>query len=528
MSDFEEKDINEIPKEEIPKTADTPVDDFAKDYVIEDESEEAPKAEVLKDEPKKKKGGKTLLILLLVFLLLAGAFAAWYFFFRPAVKFTSSRPIAEAGEEFEPMSIVEDVQGGDISEVSVFGPKGPLAKGVYKYTYKFKNKDFEVSVTVRDTKAPVLKLKDGSEDPNSSIVAYPIFTDRDTVDPGRIVDAEDYGKVTLTIDPQGNDLKVPGMYEIVVKAVDEDKNESSINAKIEIVPYDTEPPTITGADDVSIENGTSFDVMSGVAVKDDKDPSPTILVTANDLNTSVDNTYTVSYEAKDSYGNVTKKDRYITVYTPSPTPWYVPGNDSSVGWDATGEWGQPYLVAVNRAHNTVTVYGQDGNGNYTVPVKACPCSTAREGYNTPISTNVWGGRFHSAWRADWCYMVDGSWGRYAISIDTTLAPDPYDQWGIMFHSVCYYSQSTDENGVYNDIEYDEYNKLGGVASLGCIRLCVADELWLYNNCPEGFPIIIYDDWSSPGPLGKPDPIRIDTGDWRKGIDPTDPNPNNPW
>ena len=69
MSDFEEKDINEIPKEEIPKTADTPVDDFAMDYVIEDESEEAPKEDVLKDEPKKKKGGKTLLILLLVFLL---------------------------------------------------------------------------------------------------------------------------------------------------------------------------------------------------------------------------------------------------------------------------------------------------------------------------------------------------------------------------------------------------------------------------------------------------------------------------
>ena len=57
MSDFEEKENANLP-EESPKPEEPLVDDFAKDYVIEDESEEAPKTEVLKDEPKKKKGGR--------------------------------------------------------------------------------------------------------------------------------------------------------------------------------------------------------------------------------------------------------------------------------------------------------------------------------------------------------------------------------------------------------------------------------------------------------------------------------------
>ena len=61
-----------------------------------------------------------------------------------------------------------------------------------------------------------------------------------------------------------------------------------------------------------------------------------------------------------------------------------------------------------------------------------------------------------------------------------------------------------------------------------MRLCVADEKWLYDNCPEGFPCCIYDEATSPGPLGKPQGIIIDTADARRGWDPTDPNPDNPW
>ena len=174
-------------------------------------------------------------------------------------------------------------------------------------------------------------------------------------------------------------------------------------------------------------------------------------------------------------------------------------------WDTEGEKDQPYLVAVNRSHCTVTVYGKDEAGDYTVPVKAMACSVGREGHETIT------GRYNTTDRFEWCYMVDGSYGRYAIRI----------KGGYMFHTVCYFTKSI------SDLEYEEYNKLGEPASLGCIRLCLADEKWLYDNCPRNFPCVIYDDFRCAGPLGKPKTIKIDPEDEeRRGWDPTDPE--RPW
>ena len=83
-----------------------------------------------------------------------------------------------------------------------------------------------------------------------------------------------------------------------------------------------------------------------------------------------------------------------------------------------------------------------------------------------------------------------SYGQYATRI--------YDSY--LFHSVPYYSQHKD------DVEYDEFNLLGTRASLGCIRLAVVDVKWIYDNCPLGTPVIIYNDADDPGPMGKPGTI----------------------
>ena len=168
----------------------------------------------------------------------------------------------------------------------------------------------------------------------------------------------------------------------------------------------------------------------------------------------------------------------------------------------------PYQIRVNRSLNCVTVYTLDSNAEYTVPVKAMICSTGREGHETPVYT------YSMEWRADWCYMVDGSWGRYAINLRSD---------GYMFHTVCYYGNSRDSLMAY------EYNALGDYASLGCIRLQAIDCLWLYNNCVDGTTVIVYEDPSSPGPLGKPSKeVEYISEEDDCGWDPTDPSPNNPW
>lgn len=167
----------------------------------------------------------------------------------------------------------------------------------------------------------------------------------------------------------------------------------------------------------------------------------------------------------------------------------------------------PYQIKVNRVLNCVTIYGIDENGFYSIPLKAFTCSTGKNVGDTPLGNGAITNKytFHP--------MVDGTYGQYAVR---------FMEGGILFHSVPYYTQNK------NDLETDQFNLLGSVASLGCVRMCVRDVLWIYENCPEGTEVIVYDDASSPGPLGNPEMIKIPMNSQYAGWDPTDHDPSNPW
>ncbi len=164
----------------------------------------------------------------------------------------------------------------------------------------------------------------------------------------------------------------------------------------------------------------------------------------------------------------------------------------------------PYYIRVNRLQNVVTVYMQGEDGTYNVPVKAFLCSTGRN-LSTPK------GFFTISDKYEWLYMFGGVYTQYACRISKH----------ILLHSVPYYTRSK------SNLEYNQFNKLGDFASMGCIRLACGDIAWIYENCPSGTIVEIYDD-EDPGPLGKPEQILIDTDSADRGWDPTDPDPANPW
>ena len=166
----------------------------------------------------------------------------------------------------------------------------------------------------------------------------------------------------------------------------------------------------------------------------------------------------------------------------------------------------PYMIKVNRAANCITVYGKDDSGAFTVPVKAITVSCGKNLGDTPL------GSYQTINEYKWRKMVDGTYSQYAYRIVGS----------ILFHSVPYYSQAKD------NLEWEEFNKLGTAASLGCVRMTVADSKWLMDHCPIGTLVTIYDDAANPGPLGKPDTIKIPADSPYKNWDPTDPDPANPW
>jgi hypothetical protein len=164
----------------------------------------------------------------------------------------------------------------------------------------------------------------------------------------------------------------------------------------------------------------------------------------------------------------------------------------------------PYLIKVNRVFNTITIYQKDEAGEYKEPIKAMVCSVGEKGTQTIRGT------FMTKEKYRWKALLGDVWGQYSTRI----------VGGILFHSVYYY-----ENGNPASLATREYNKLGSAASHGCIRLTVEDAKWIYDNCAIGTTVVIYDDKDSPGPLGKPESIKLPTSlRW----DPTDPNKKNPY
>ncbi|MBC2266034.1 DUF5011 domain-containing protein [Listeria booriae] len=72
---------------------------------------------------------------------------------------------------------------------------------------------------------------------------------------------------------------------------------------------------VIAADDVTVKKGASFNPMTGVTASDAEDGNLTssVSVTANDVDTSVEGTYHVTYSVTDSDGNTTTKTITVTV-----------------------------------------------------------------------------------------------------------------------------------------------------------------------------------------------------------------------
>ena len=452
---------------------------------------------------RRRRGAATLLKGILIgAIVAAGLGAAGYFLLqylhRPTFFLKERMLVIEAGTPFDPETLTVPAEDSlpegitvDADDLDTYVP------GIYHLKYARKDGDREEArpliVRVEDTTAPVLSLKYDSLD---------AFVGESVTVAEAVAEFSDISPVKVTF--QGGTDVYPffeeGVFPIRVVAEDAYGNRTEAEFTATVIIPDTTAPVISGTDDVLLEVGEPFDVMAGVTAEDDRDPSPSLSCDAESVDTSSPGNVELHYEAVDADGNRSEAVRSVRI---AEHVIRRDGQAYEVAWDPAGIDGQPFLAAVNRVTNTVTVYQMDESGIYSIPVRAFLCSTGSE---TPS------GYFRTKERYRWRALFEDAFGQYAIRIEGH----------ILFHSVPYYWDSPDS------LEYEEFNLLGTPASLGCIRLCVADEKWLYDNCPEGFPCVIYDS-QDPGPLGTPEQIWLDTSDEaRRGWDPTDPDPNNPW
>jgi lipoprotein-anchoring transpeptidase ErfK/SrfK len=169
--------------------------------------------------------------------------------------------------------------------------------------------------------------------------------------------------------------------------------------------------------------------------------------------------------------------------------------------DLTSVYKGPYYLKVDRVNGVMTVY----DSTRTVPVKTIRVSVGAAGTETPLGT-------YSMTRGlRWQLLMGPSYGQYSTHVNGA------GQGGIFVHSV-----AGSAANIYS-LPAAQYNKLGTPASHGCIRTCVADAKWVYENC-NGATITIFDgtyeaNEAFKGPLGREqlEPLR-----YPYNYDPTDP------
>ena len=130
------------------------------------------------------------------------------------------------------------------------------------------------------------------------------------------------------------------------------------------------------------------------------------------------------------------------------------------------------------------------------------CSTGKNATPTP------NGVFAIQVKYRWRLMMGDVYAQYACR----FAPD------ILFHSVIYQKQDP------STLFVNSYYNLGSKASHGCVRLCVRDAKWVYDNVPVGTQVHVVE---NRGPAGLAIPY-VKSGSKYSGWEPSDPNPRSPY
>ncbi|MBE6753309.1 MAG: L,D-transpeptidase [Ruminococcaceae bacterium] len=152
----------------------------------------------------------------------------------------------------------------------------------------------------------------------------------------------------------------------------------------------------------------------------------------------------------------------------------------------------PYYIVVFLKSQTTAVYARGEDNCYSRTEHVFTCSTGAEGHSTRCGLHAIYRRYR--WRA----LVGDVYGQYATGFTNSY----------LFHSVPYFAEDAAQ------LDTDGYRALGTPASHGCVRLCVRDARWIYENCPDGTQVYVVDE---AGPMGEAVPPLEDGASW----DPTD-------
>lgn len=124
-------------------------------------------------------------------------------------------------------------------------------------------------------------------------------------------DIED-GDLTKEIEVVEENVKIdePGTYEVTYKVTD--KNNQTTTKTITVTVTENKKPVIT-VEDKEVVQGRKLDELEGVSATDEEDGPVEVKVKDNTVNLEEPGSYTITYEATDSYNQTSEKTITVTV-----------------------------------------------------------------------------------------------------------------------------------------------------------------------------------------------------------------------
>ena len=238
--------------------------------------------------------------ILFAILILICLFAVFKIFVSP-LSLKDKNIEVEVKHEFNPESNIKYVVFGDKKDVLIDKKNLDTNKvGEYSIIYKYKNKEYPVSVNVVDTTPPVFNVKEIT------------IENRVKLDPKELVkDVKDTSKTTVSF-KEDYEFDEVGDYDVEVIVSDIYDNSTSKNTIVHVIE-DNKGPEIKNISAIDVVIGGDNGWEKDVIVKDDHDPNPKLILEKGNFNPNKEGKYFVTYKAIDRAGNVSIVKREVNV-----------------------------------------------------------------------------------------------------------------------------------------------------------------------------------------------------------------------
>jgi len=173
--------------------------------------------------------------------------------------------------------------------------------GTYTITSTAGEETAQCVVTVQDTVAPTLEVRDVCADLNESVGKKSFIVS--------VNDAS--GEVTTKLIGSVSTKKL-GKQTLTIEATDINGNVTSAQVTL-TVTNDTKPPVFSGLTEMTVEKNSEPDFMTGVSAVDAQEGTVTFTYSVGSLDLSAAGTYYITYTASDSLGHTATARRKVVV-----------------------------------------------------------------------------------------------------------------------------------------------------------------------------------------------------------------------